>query len=24
VAKLLKDFPQTKVWPLEIGVAAKW
>ncbi|HYL75344.1 MAG TPA: metal-dependent hydrolase [Bryobacteraceae bacterium] len=24
VAKLLKDFPQTKVWPLEIGVPAKW
>jgi L-ascorbate metabolism protein UlaG (beta-lactamase superfamily) len=24
VAKLLKDFPQTKVWPLEIGSAVKW
>jgi L-ascorbate metabolism protein UlaG (beta-lactamase superfamily) len=24
VAKLLKDFPQTKVWPLEIGTAVKW
>jgi L-ascorbate metabolism protein UlaG (beta-lactamase superfamily) len=24
VAKLLKDFPQTKVWPLEIGAAVKW
>ena len=24
VAKLLKDFPQTKVWPLEIGTPAKW
>jgi L-ascorbate metabolism protein UlaG (beta-lactamase superfamily) len=24
LAKLLKDFPQTKVWPLEIGVPVKW
>lgn len=24
VAKLLKDFPQTKVWPQEIGVPVKW
>lgn len=24
VAKLLKDFPQTKVWPLAIGATAKW
>jgi len=24
LAKLLKDFPQTKVWPLEIGTPAKW
>ena len=24
LAKLLKDFPQTKVWPLEIGAAVKW
>jgi len=24
VAKLLKDFPQTKVWPLEIGTTVKW
>ena len=24
VSKLLKDFPQTKVWPLEIGTAVKW
>jgi L-ascorbate metabolism protein UlaG (beta-lactamase superfamily) len=24
LAKLLKDFPQTKVWPLEIGAPVKW
>ncbi len=24
VAKLLKDFPQTKVWPLAIGATVKW
>ncbi len=24
LAKLLKDFPQTKVWPLEIGTPVKW
>jgi L-ascorbate metabolism protein UlaG (beta-lactamase superfamily) len=24
LSKLLKDFPQTKVWPLEIGVPVKW
>ena len=24
LAKLLKDFPQTKVWPLEIGMPVKW
>lgn len=24
LVKLLKDFPQTKVWPLEIGAPAKW
>jgi L-ascorbate metabolism protein UlaG (beta-lactamase superfamily) len=24
LAKLLKDFPQTKVWPLEIGKPVKW
>jgi L-ascorbate metabolism protein UlaG (beta-lactamase superfamily) len=24
LAKLLKDFPQTKVWPLEIGTPIKW
>jgi L-ascorbate metabolism protein UlaG (beta-lactamase superfamily) len=24
VAKLLKDFPQTKVWPLAVGATVKW
>jgi len=24
VAKLLKDFPQTKVWPVEVGATVKW
>lgn len=24
LAKLLKDFPQTKIWPLEIGTPVKW
>jgi len=24
LAKLLKDFPQTKVWPLDIGSPVKW
>jgi L-ascorbate metabolism protein UlaG (beta-lactamase superfamily) len=24
LSKLLKDFPQTKVWPLEIGAPVKW
>jgi L-ascorbate metabolism protein UlaG (beta-lactamase superfamily) len=24
LTKLLKDFPQTKVWPLEIGTPVKW
>jgi L-ascorbate metabolism protein UlaG (beta-lactamase superfamily) len=24
LAKLLKDFPQTKIWPLEIGAPVKW
>ncbi|HLK20606.1 MAG TPA: metal-dependent hydrolase [Bryobacteraceae bacterium] len=24
LSELLKDFPQTKVWPLEIGVPVKW
>lgn len=24
LAELLKDFPQTEVWPLEIGKAVKW
>jgi L-ascorbate metabolism protein UlaG (beta-lactamase superfamily) len=24
LSRLLKDFPQTKVWPLEIGMPVKW
>jgi L-ascorbate metabolism protein UlaG (beta-lactamase superfamily) len=24
LSKLLKDFPQTKIWPLEIGAPVKW
>jgi L-ascorbate metabolism protein UlaG (beta-lactamase superfamily) len=24
LTKLLKDFPQTKIWPLEIGTPVKW
>jgi L-ascorbate metabolism protein UlaG (beta-lactamase superfamily) len=24
LSRLLKDFPQTKVWPLEIGIPVKW
>jgi hypothetical protein len=22
--RLLKDYPQTEIWPLEIGVPVKW
>jgi L-ascorbate metabolism protein UlaG (beta-lactamase superfamily) len=24
LARLLQDYPQTEIWPLEIGVPVKW